>query len=901
MIQTAREHEQSSKHKTKTRPTSAAPLVFRPDMNTSASHHDVLADDQASVDAVHAVNTANVYTLSCIYVECQARQPCMQCFIMALFGHYPVSGCVTTPFRSLPQRPSSFLINSEHNYQGGALHFTMHALTEAPAVSCSMQLTNLRSSLQGHQQLAPEHAAGSSQAVAPCAVPIWDCPCPGQQSARESVASPRVLNHSSSPAAAENLTSQTAVVLPADARQANCAPIMQKRVPSQGQQASTIFDRGGRPASAAASAGASSTLRPIRTFSTTLSKPKAAVQAVISQAGQHTQHGSLLPQDGLLQPPSNITDTAAGPNDGCFPQPVQQHAPQASVNSAQPELGPATMSRSTLRRPSKLTLLPIELNCQDGSLSPSTSRRSPKPTMLREQHMPGELLHQKSAFPSDILMRHEAACASPTTSQPDTPPAGTRPSSPSSTLQHRHSAAEAQMGQSGGRTLRPRSPKATLLRDQHLPGELLHQKTAFPSDIYMRHEAACALGLAKQPASDTDSALEAKQQSSTAVMRQQEQPPQQLVDVQVSRNTTTRIRISKNSSLTRAVSFAAAVVAAEADASTQAALTAGTGLPSVSKGLRATRMEDDSTLPLPRGTSKEAALDSLLLQSTDGDAMQAALPLKLHRKGSKGAGPQPKSSLKRGDSKLQQSSLQSNHQSGQQSIQKSSLKRADSRLQHSSEAAPTTPRSLAGPWFEATHHNLTHSKTWAREWLAMGAQDVNPTNPDFEQLQQQQQLSLHESDHQSLLPKEVPNAAQQPVQQQALQHLGRQQHSEQNTSQEQPKVQTPHQAWQHTTSELPSPGATARSQQHQALPPAALGRHADSAHTMQQHTSNGQLSQRQGRPQTAPEGFWSVAADAPWALDARRLHSARPGSGGSPTARYMSMSCCVAAYRLSDK
>lgn len=63
MIQTAREGEQEgSKHKAKTRPTSAAPQISRPDMSASASHtHATLhPDDQASFAAVHATNTACV-------------------------------------------------------------------------------------------------------------------------------------------------------------------------------------------------------------------------------------------------------------------------------------------------------------------------------------------------------------------------------------------------------------------------------------------------------------------------------------------------------------------------------------------------------------------------------------------------------------------------------------------------------------------------------------------------------------------------------------------------------------------------------------------------------------------------------------------------------------------------
>ena len=729
--------------------------------------------------------------------------------------------------------------------------------------------------LQGHQQLTPERAAGSSQAVAPCAVPVLDSPCPGQQSARESVASPRVLNHSSLPAAAESPTSQAASMLPADTTHINCASITRPLPPSQGEQASTSLNRNGRSACAAASIAASSPLqRPTRTFSGTLPKLKAAMSAVNSQVGQYSQHNSLLPQDA----PSNSTDIAARSTDRHFPQPAQRQASQASFTSAQPELGQATLSRSTLRHPSKLTL-PNEPNSQEGSLSSSMSRRSPKPTLLRDQHMPGELLHQQSAFPSDILMRHEAACASPTSSQPDSPSAGARPSSPSWTLQHKQSIAEAQIGQSAGNTLRPKSPKGTLLRDQHLHGELLHQKTAFPSDIHMRHEAACAPGLAKQPVNDTVSVLKAKQQSSTTAMPQQEQQMQQVVNLEVFRNTTSRVSSGDQSTLPRAVSFAAAFMEAEVDEGTQAAQTPGTGLHSDSKALtnRPTGAGANSTLPSPRG--KEVAPDSLLLRNRDGDAMQAAVPFKLDRKGAKGADPQPKSSLKRADSRLQQSS------------QKSSLKKTDSGLQPFSKAAPATPNSIAGPWFEATNHDLTRSKTWAREWLEMGTQDVDPTNPGFELLQQQQQLSMRESDHQSLLLKlqaTQQHAVQQPIQQ----HLGQQQHAQHNTSQEQPNDQTLHQAWQRTAPELllPSPGTTATSQQHQGQPPDAYGTDADGAHAMQQQTSNGQLSQRQGRPQTAPEGFWSVAADAPWALDARRLHSARPGSGGSPTARYTTMS-----------
>ena len=659
---------------------------------------------------------------------------------------------------------------------------------------------------------------------------------------------------------------------PADTTHIDCASTLRTLLPSQSEQASTTLTKKGRPASAAASS------RPTRSFSGTLPKPKAAMPAVNSQTGQHAQHDPLSPQAAVLQSLSQSATLAAGSNDGYLSQPLRQQASQALAMPAQPELGKTTLSRFTLRRPSKLALLPNEPMSQDGSLSLATSRRSPKPTLLRDQHMPGEVLHQRSAFPSDIFMRHEAACSRPTSPQLDTASAATQRSSPSATLHHARSATGAQGNPSGGSsTLRPKSPKATLLRDQHLPGELLHQKTAFPSDIYMRHEAACAPGLAKQPSNDTDSVLEARdnRQSSTAGMPQQ----QQVLDAEVSGSTMPHAAAVKQSTLPRAVSSTAAHMQVHADGGIQAALTPNTRLHSTSKALttRPPRVGGNLMQPSPGGTSREAAFDASLLQGRDGDR-QAVVPLKLQRKGSKDAGLQPKSSLKR----------------------------ADSKLQKSSQVAPTSPRSLAGPWFEATHHHdLARNKTWAREWLEMEGEDDDPTNPEFVQMQQQQQLSQRGSEHPSSLLMQQPtqkHTVPQPGQQ-TTQHFG-QSHNEYSCLQQQPKDQTSHQASQKPAPELlPSPEATTRSDQRQTLPSGAVGTCTHSAehgaHAMQQQTSTRQLSQSKGRPQTAPEGFWSVAADAPWALDVRRLHSARPGSGGSPTARYRRQLCRDATCRLN--
>ncbi|KAL3131011.1 hypothetical protein ABBQ38_000334 [Trebouxia sp. C0009 RCD-2024] len=519
---------------------------------------------------------------------------------------------------------------------------------------------------------------------------------------------------------------------------------------------------------------------------------------------------------------------------------------------------------STVRRSLTLTQASNMPSSPDRCPSPAASGRSSKSTLLRNQHMPGQLLHQNSAFPSDLFMRHEAACAGPSSPQPSPAVAAAAAAQlgpPFSSTQRTPSVAEAQSAPPRGSTQRSKSPKATLLRDQHLPGELLHQKSAFPSDIYMRHEAACTPRLAEQPCSDSTSgseATETQRRSTAGVPREEQRQPQQAVDAQVPSSTMLPVGAVKQRTLPRTVSFVTSFTAG-GDTGTQAAntLTSSTGL-RLKSAPTMTRPPKMQEVVAPRGTSNEAAPGSSLLHSRDGDASQTAVASKLQRGGSKDASTKPKSSLKR----------------------------ADSRLKQSGQAGPTTPRSPAGPCFEATTHDLTRSQTWAKEWLELEVQDDDPT-PEFLQLQEQQQLSHRDMEHQpSLLMQQ--HAALHLIQH-TLQHSG-QQHSKHNTSQEQCMDQTPHQAWQGLGTELlPSPDATARSHQTHARQPYTTGSSADAAepdtHAMQQQTSSRQQSQLHGRPQTAPEGFWSLAADAPWALDARRLHSARPGSGGSPTAR----------------
>jgi len=100
-------------------------------------------------------------------------------------------------------------------------------------------------------------------------------------------------------------------------------------------------------------------------------------------------------------------------------------------------------------------------------------------------------------------MRHEAACTSPSAMQ--------QTSSAASIFKELQGTTAAESGTQPQAAVR-RSPKPMLLRDQHMPGELLHQKTAFPSDVFMRHEAAT------QQLPSADESVKASQQQQQAAL-----------------------------------------------------------------------------------------------------------------------------------------------------------------------------------------------------------------------------------------------------------------------------------------------------------------------------------------------------------------------------------------------
>ncbi|DBA74717.1 TPA: hypothetical protein ACH3X2_009379 [Trebouxia sp. C0005] len=191
--------------------------------------------------------------------------------------------------------------------------------------------------------------------------------------------------------------------------------------------------------------------------------------------------------------------------------------------------------------------------------------------------------------------------------------------------------------------------------------------------------------------------------------------------------------------------------------------------------------------------------------------------------------------------------------------------RSRSRLKQSNKKSPRTPRPAAEPWFEGTSHDLARSKTWATEWLTMGSQEEQAAViPQFAQLLQHQ--SLH----------------QQPAHQVTLQ---------QSTQQSLPQSG-------HVSSHPPDMQSAKPSHQSQQLPGdlGLFNAQATAAHLVHEISMTDEPDmpdpedriptndEVQTRRWTAPDSLLK-AATSPWAVDVRRLQSARPGSGGSPTAR----------------
>ncbi len=432
-----------------------------------------------------------------------------------------------------------------------------------------------------------------------------------------------------------------------------------------------------------------------------------ALAETIEQAGDPDQHAHLLPSytgmPDYTAPPAaafQMTGTTTRPASASATMPgaaakagssrsparsltrSKTALPAVNVPEAQRDIlsqsdtaaAAVPTARAAIRQPARTLSRPsVSIpQAQQEAMSQSAAQRSPKPTLLRDQHMPGQLLHQKSSFPPDIFMRHEAACTSPSAMQ--------QTSSAASIFKELQGTTAAESGTQPQAAAR-RSPKPTLLRGQHMPGELLHQKTAFPSDVFMRHEAAT------QQLPSADESVKASQQQQQAALPL----PQQ---------TATAGRPLSNWASSRPTSPTAA---------------------------------SDATSSVPASVTMLPAAVSVVL-------------------------PPPRS-----DSTASEMALGSSVQGSVQSP-----RRGSSRLKQSSKRSPRTPRPAAEPWFETTSHDLARNKSWATEWLAMGAQEEQAAaDPQFAQLLQQSK-----GQHQSLHQQPVHQATLHPTTQQSPRQSG---------------------------------------------------------------------------------------------------------------------------------
>ena len=552
-------------------------------------------------------------------------------------------------------------------------------------------------------------SAAGSQAVASFAAPVLDAPADQAEVGDHGDPSQEDLHEASNLAAAHDLTLHTDSSYSANAGLKDRSSSMQL-VPSR----DTAPSRGasnvkGRPASAA---GFSTLHPPSRTFSGTSRRPDTAVAAVSSPEQHLTQHDAASVSNRMLQ--QSLGSALDMPTrEGNLSDAVSRQASQTSQTShREAVLGGASISRFSLRRPIKLTLLPNEGVPQDAPASPATARPSPKATLLRDQHMPGELLHQKSAFPSDVFKRHEAARASPSSppSQPLPFSSSGRPSSPLSTRHRTHSDTHAHNADSDAAAAAAGRPTATLLRNQHLPGEPLHQRSAFPSDIYMQHDAACIPGLTMQSFSDGNAVLSIFQKQQSSPVKSSDHQQLQSSGTILARGAHLSDTLEPFS-LPRTVSFAAAFMEADnGSMQTEHEMDKGKIAEAEDNSFAALGLAA-ATAPTVPVTDSKAALEAALLQSRHrGATLSAASSLtKARRESSQRLKP----SLKKSDSRLNQA------------------------RQESPRSPPKTPRSRAGPWFEATSRDLTRGKSWAKEWFQMGVQDGDAFSPEFTQLQQQ--------------------------------------------------------------------------------------------------------------------------------------------------------------------
>ena len=260
------------------------------------------------------------------------------------------------------------------------------------------------------------------------------------------------------------------------------------------------------------------------------------------------------------------------------------------------------------------------------------------------------------------------------------------------------------------------SPKPTLLRDQHLPGETLHRRTAFPADIHMRHEAACANPLtAQQESAATGSGIDRAQSVGFAELHRQ---------------TDSSLRQTNPSDMPGQDAMQQKTHSTHQQPVSSLSASSPSGM----------QVRAAHTMPNPhtRAESSTAVHSNSLSKHNTSPSAKAA-----HVKAAIGS--------------------TSSHEMSP-SAHAAFSRTANGRLEGN---MPAKAQGFAAElWFEATTHDLARNKSWAREWLAMGMQEDQPYTPESAALLQNSaalQTHLQQTEHQQ--------PAQQELQHLELQHL----------------------------------------------------------------------------------------------------------------------------------
>lgn len=376
-------------------------------------------------------------------------------------------------------------------------------------------------------------------------------------------------------------------------------------------------------------------------------------------------------------------------------------------------------------------------------------------------------------------------------------------------LQHYDSApAFMQATMTSGPESARRATSPSLLRNQHLPGVTLHQKTAFPANMTMKHDAGI-------------------------------------------------------SSVTQGRHLRAS-----AEAVVPKAATAAPGAAAISPAAR---------------PQSPTAMHNQQLQQLWQQHSTAAPGKSLGRQ-------QSCSALQRTNSAAPKRSA-SRHMP-EQRVKQAAMLRQISNIQTASLPKKPPTQVFIEPFYEGTSHPLGHSQTWASQWLAMGSPD------DLTDTVQTHSLPA------PLLPNTVSGQA---VPVNTLTGVNPTVHEGDAKTPDASQAQAAL-VPQSSTLDTPADQAVADTLVERdgasvnAISVAGLDGNADgnipamldSSAAIQASAAQTQLAK--ARPATALGGIDQVVTQQ-WQLDLRRLHSARPGSGGSPTAR--SASPCLALSCLS--